>query len=44
MIIESLQVFLLGTAAIFVVMGVIFVALHVLQYLTREKKKPEAEE
>ena len=44
MIIESLQVLLIGTAAIFIVMGVIFVALRVLQFLTREKKKPAAED
>ena len=44
MIIESLQVLLIGTAAIFIVMGVIFVALRALQFLTREKNKPAAED
>ena len=44
MIVESLQVLLIGSAAIFVVMGIIFGALHALQYLTREKQKPEEEE
>jgi len=44
MIVESLHVLLLGTAAIFIVMGVIFFALRALQFLTRDKNKPAAEE
>ena len=43
MIMESLRIFLFGMLGIFVVMGVLVLALQILNYFGNKRQKDEAE-